>query len=365
MPWPFLPTVVRSPPAARTGRSESGTRTTGDSVLLWPAMPPECGTSRFPPTAVRSPRPAARITARTAAEVKIWDIISGKPPANLQGHTSLVTAVVFFPNGRRIATASDDRTIKVWDVATREDVFTLRGHTSGVVSLAISPNGQQLVSGSIDYSAKTWSAETYPEDVAFEISRRRAAVERVGSLFSQHLLKADVLAALRANASLSPTHASRGARDRRAAGRKRFGPLRDCVADDRPSQAARSKPTGRLRDSSRPLAALSATIPSDSRSIAAPWRWLITAPAKPPRRSKPSTASTYRLPVRTPAKPAAPIPLDLAIVAMARSKLHQAAAAQSALEELRKLLKTDRWVNDREAQGFLKEAEDVLNSPAR
>ncbi len=142
--------------------------------------------------------------APNAAEVKIWDLFSGQPPANLQGHTSLVTAVVFFPDGRRIATSSDDRTIKVWDVATREDVFTLRGHTSGVVSLAISPNGRQLVSGSIDYTARTWSAETYPEDLAFEISRRRAAVERVQALFSQHLLKADVLAALRANVRLSP-----------------------------------------------------------------------------------------------------------------------------------------------------------------
>ncbi len=139
-----------------------------------------------------------------AAEVKIWDLFGGQPPANLQGHTSLVTAVVFFPNGRRIATSSDDRTIRIWDLATSEGVFTLRGHTSGVVSLAISPNGRQLVSGSIDYSAKTWSAETYPEDIAFEIANRRAAVERVQALFDQHLLKADVLAALRANVHLSP-----------------------------------------------------------------------------------------------------------------------------------------------------------------
>jgi hypothetical protein len=126
------------------------------------------------------------------------------PAANLQGHTSLVTAVVFFPNGRRIATSSDDRTIKIWDVANRDEVFALRGHTSGVVSLAISPDGERLVSGSIDYTAKTWSAEIYPEDVAFETSRRRAAVERTRALFNQHLLKDDVLAALRADRTLTP-----------------------------------------------------------------------------------------------------------------------------------------------------------------
>ena len=159
----------------------------------------------FPRRLLRSPRPAARITARTAAEVKIWDLDSGKPPANLQGHTSLVTAVVFFPNGRRIATSSDDRTIKVWDVATREDVFTLRGHTSGVVSLAISPNGRAARLRKHRLQRQDMECRDLPRGRRFRDLARRAAVERVGSLFSQHLLKADVLAALRANANLSPS----------------------------------------------------------------------------------------------------------------------------------------------------------------
>ena len=32
------------------------------------------------------------------------------------------------PDGRRLATASDDRTIKLWDTSTGQEVFTLRGH---------------------------------------------------------------------------------------------------------------------------------------------------------------------------------------------------------------------------------------------
>ena len=98
------------------------------------------------------------------AEVKLWDSYTGNETANLTGHTSLVNAVAYFPGGRRLATASDDRTIKLWDIATGEDVFTLRGHTSGVVSLAVSRDGRQIVSGSIDYSAKAWS--TAPTNAA-------------------------------------------------------------------------------------------------------------------------------------------------------------------------------------------------------
>ena len=136
-------------------------------------------------------------------EVKLWDSRTGEETASLPGHTSLVYAVAYFPSGRRLVTASDDRTIKLWDVDTREDVFTLRGHTSGIVSLATSRDGRQIVSGSIDYSARTWSTASPDLETAAALSLRRAAVEQVQSLFATHLLKADVLSALRAEKSLS------------------------------------------------------------------------------------------------------------------------------------------------------------------
>ena len=75
---------------------------------------------------------------------------------------------------------------------------------SGVLSLAISRDGRQVASGSIDYSAKIWSIESPTGEAAFELSLRRAAVERVQSLYARHLLKEDVLAELRSDRKLSP-----------------------------------------------------------------------------------------------------------------------------------------------------------------
>jgi WD40 repeat protein/serine/threonine protein kinase len=300
----------------------------------------------------------------TAAELKIWDLSSRNLAANLQGHTGLVTAVVFFPNGRRIASASDDRTIKIWDVPTREEVFTLRGHTSGVVSLAISPNGQQLVSGSIDYTAKTWSAETYTEDLALEIARRRAAIERVGSLFSHYLLKADVLAALRANAKLSP-------------------PLRAAsleIAERRVENASGLyetawltivHPTGSTESNhqaQRQLEAACRLVAGDADRLASYRRALALAYYRTGQAAQAiKTISSLKSPAAGPlsGQAAEPVPLDLAVVAMARCRLGQTADAQAALLRLRKFLQDEHWAHDREAHDFLKEAEDVLGSSPR
>jgi WD40 repeat protein len=92
----------------------------------------------------------------TFGEVKIWDLATERVLHKLRGHTDRVRGLACSSDGRRLATASDDRTIKLWDTTTGEEVFSLRGHTAGVLSVAFSPDGLRIVSGSIDRTAIVW-----------------------------------------------------------------------------------------------------------------------------------------------------------------------------------------------------------------
>jgi tetratricopeptide (TPR) repeat protein len=60
------------------------------------------------------------------------------------------------------------------------------------------------------------------------------------------------------------------------------------------------------------------------------------------------------------ASPAGTQPADLAFLALAQHQLGQKEKAQASLERLRQILKQPQWAKNEEAQGFLREAEELL-----
>ncbi|WP_243714146.1 AAA-like domain-containing protein [Nostoc sp. 106C] len=87
--------------------------------------------------------------------VKLWNL-SGQELLTLKGHNSDVYSVAFSPNGKTIASASGDKTVKLWNFQGQE-LLTLKGHSSLVYNVAFSPDGKTIATASVDNMVKLWN----------------------------------------------------------------------------------------------------------------------------------------------------------------------------------------------------------------
>ncbi len=86
------------------------------------------------------------------------------PIATLEGHNGLIMSLAYAPDGRTLATGSDDTTIRLWDASTgQESLPRLLGHGGSVSAVAFAHSGKFLASGSEDGTIRIWDAVTRQE----------------------------------------------------------------------------------------------------------------------------------------------------------------------------------------------------------
>ena len=110
--------------------------------------------------------------------VKLWDIQNQKLAHTFEGHSSDVNSVAFSPDGRFIASGagdfkSSDHTVKLWDIQNQKLAHTFEGHSSSVNSVAFSPDGRFIASGagnykSSDNTVKLWDIQNQKLAHTFE-----------------------------------------------------------------------------------------------------------------------------------------------------------------------------------------------------
>ncbi|CAE6415165.1 unnamed protein product [Rhizoctonia solani] len=119
--------------------------------------------------------PSFLVTGSQDRTLKVWDlsVLKGPTPSTptklkslttVKAHEKDINALDVAPNGRLVATGSQDKTAKVFEVGASHDLTptgTLKGHKRGVWSVRYSPVERVIATGSGDKTVKLWSLDDW------------------------------------------------------------------------------------------------------------------------------------------------------------------------------------------------------------
>jgi WD40 repeat protein len=261
----------------------------------------------------------------------------------LKGH--VVNSGCFSPDGKRIVTCSPDGTVAVWHARGGQALLTLKGDTVRAESVAFSPYGNRIACGGINAIVKVWEAAPVPRTVL----RKRELVSNVNSLFEKLLFREDVCASLRKDTTLSNPERAFALEVAQSRSENPDALNEAAWQVVRTTGLTKEEYTLALR---RAKAAVKAAAGDDiylNTLGVAQYRLGLyeDALATLAKSEKPKAMQWVQPPV-------------VAFQAMAHHRLGHKDHRDATLARLRETMKHPRWVDNFEAQSFLREAETLI-----
>ncbi len=91
---------------------------------------------------------------------QVWQTITGQRFRTYTSHSGPVNTLSWSPDGRLIASGSQDKTVQIWETNTGLCLRTYTGHSGPVYALSWSPDGHLLTSRSEDETVQVWQTIT-------------------------------------------------------------------------------------------------------------------------------------------------------------------------------------------------------------
>ncbi|MGB4774916.1 MAG: WD40 repeat domain-containing protein [Daejeonella sp.] len=101
---------------------------------------------------VYSPDGKCLASSSNDAILKIWDISTGKSVRTFKGHTKGIWSIAFSPNGKYVASSGYYGELRLWDISTGKCIHKFKVNSKVLSLVAFSPDGKYLVSGSVAYT---------------------------------------------------------------------------------------------------------------------------------------------------------------------------------------------------------------------